>query len=176
MNEPVRKSPSRRRHHPVVNLVVARLREFLREPEAIFWVYVFPLVLVVALGVAFRNRPVETFRVAVKQGKLADGIATTLNRDPRFRATILDPEQCRMHLRTGRVDLALAVPDESPQRVDYDWDPARPRKRPGPQRRGRRPAAHGRGAATRWPPRTTRSTSRGDATSISSCRAWWGWA
>ena len=27
---------------PLVELTLARLREFLREPEALFWVFVFP--------------------------------------------------------------------------------------------------------------------------------------
>ena len=63
-----RPEPSSARRHPFLSLIAARVREFLREPTAIFWVYVFPLVLVVALGVAFRNKPVGGFRVAVPDG------------------------------------------------------------------------------------------------------------
>lgn len=36
-------------------LTRARILEFVREPEAIFWVFVFPVLLAVALGVAFRE-------------------------------------------------------------------------------------------------------------------------
>ena len=54
-DEPER-DPSRRpiapRYSPMWQLVMARLREFLREPEAVFWVYGFPIVMVVALGIA----------------------------------------------------------------------------------------------------------------------------
>jgi ABC-type multidrug transport system permease subunit len=48
-------------HHPLVELTLARLREFVREPEAIFWAFIFPIIMSVALAVAFpgqENRPV----------------------------------------------------------------------------------------------------------------------
>ena len=47
--------------HPIVELSLARLREWLREPEAIFWAFIFPIVMSVALAVAFpgqQSRPV----------------------------------------------------------------------------------------------------------------------
>ncbi|PYO69383.1 MAG: ABC transporter permease, partial [Gemmatimonadetes bacterium] len=44
------------RDHPLFQLTLARLREFYREPDAVFWVFGFPLVLAFALGIAFRNR------------------------------------------------------------------------------------------------------------------------
>ena len=49
------------RKHPFLSLIAARVREFCREPAAIFWVYMFPLIMVVALGIAFRNKPVGNF-------------------------------------------------------------------------------------------------------------------
>ena len=52
-------SVSSRRYSPLAQLVLCRLREFIREPEALFWVYGFPIVMTVALGIAFRNQPVE---------------------------------------------------------------------------------------------------------------------
>ena len=100
-------------HHPVRSLIAARLREFLREPEAIFWVYVFPLFMVVALGVAFRNRPVEAFRVAVVQGRDAESVRAALAASPRFRAAAGDEQECELRLRTGRADLLIAVSGES---------------------------------------------------------------
>src|SRR5262245_35342120 len=38
-------------------LVACRIREFLREPEALFWVFLFPVLLTVVLGLAFREKP-----------------------------------------------------------------------------------------------------------------------
>ncbi len=87
--------------HPVLSLVAARLREFVREPAAIFWVYLFPLVLTVALGVAFRNRPVEAFRVAVEESGRAESVASALGGDPRFQTTVCDRQECRSRLRSG---------------------------------------------------------------------------
>ena len=45
----------------------ARLRQFLREPGALFWSFGFPVLLSLALGVAFRSwyRPPEAVSVAI---------------------------------------------------------------------------------------------------------------
>jgi hypothetical protein len=59
------------RYWPLGQLILARLREFYREPEAIFWVYGFPIVMVVLLGVAFRNKPVESVRLDLIENELA---------------------------------------------------------------------------------------------------------
>jgi ABC-2 type transport system permease protein len=117
--------PARRRQHPLLCLIAARLREFLREPEAIFWVYVFPLLLVVALGVAFRNRPIETFRVGVEQGGRAEAVANVLNRDARFRVTLYDEQTGRLRLHAGRVDLLVVASGQTPERYEYRFDPTR---------------------------------------------------
>ena len=46
-----------RRPHPLVELTRARLVEFVREPEAVFWVFVFPVLLALATGA--RRRPLD---------------------------------------------------------------------------------------------------------------------
>ena len=46
-------------NHPLWQLTLVRFREFLREPEALFWVFGFPLLLAAGLGLAFRNAPAE---------------------------------------------------------------------------------------------------------------------
>ena len=55
--------------HPLVQLTLVRYREFFREPEAVFWVFIFPVLLAAGLGIAFRNRAPERTSVAV----VADG-------------------------------------------------------------------------------------------------------
>src|SRR5256714_15612488 len=55
-----------RRQHPLWQLSVMRWRIFVREPSALFWTYGFPVVLALALGIAFRNRPPEPVEVAVE--------------------------------------------------------------------------------------------------------------
>ena len=62
---------------PMWQLTIARVRDFYREPAAIFWVYGFPLVLAVALGTAFRDRPIERIPVIVvadSLGRFCQGV------------------------------------------------------------------------------------------------------
>ncbi len=114
-----------RRLFPLVELTLARCREFLREPDAIFWVYVFPLFLVLALGIAFRDSPVERFRVAVLSDSSADATLAALQADNRFLVEALDEPTARSRLRLGRIDLMIASrPAERPTYV-FLFDPTR---------------------------------------------------
>src|SRR5690606_3756587 len=54
------------RRSPLVELTKARVREFYREPGAVFWVFGFPVIMVVVLGLAFREREPEKPRVSVE--------------------------------------------------------------------------------------------------------------
>src|ERR1700690_2345502 len=49
-------------------LLLARLKEMYREPEVIFWVFIFPILLALGLGIAFRNRPADVSRAVVVAG------------------------------------------------------------------------------------------------------------
>ena len=92
------------RQHPFFSLILARVREFLREPAAIFWVYVFPLIMVLALGIAFREKPVGGFAVVVQDGTHAEQVRQTLEGDGRFRVSVCDEQESRLRLRTGRAN------------------------------------------------------------------------
>src|ERR1700678_815095 len=50
------------------HLLMARMLELKREPEVVFWVFVFPLLLAVGLGIAFRNKPGDASSVAIVMG------------------------------------------------------------------------------------------------------------
>src|SRR5438309_1947772 len=95
------------RDHPLVQLTLARMREFYREPEAIFWVFGFPLVLAFALGVAFRNRGPGELKVGVLRAPGDSAVAAALDRAPALAATVLDSSDARIALRTGRVALLV---------------------------------------------------------------------
>ena len=56
---------------PLVELTISRLKEFIREPDAVFWVFVFPLLLTLALGFAFREKPPDRIPVGVAEGPFA---------------------------------------------------------------------------------------------------------
>jgi ABC-2 type transport system permease protein len=110
---------------PLAQLVLARLREFFREPEAVFWVYIFPILMIVGLGIAFRNQPAEHVMVDVESGPQSAAINKALSADPRFRVKISDADECRMRLRTGKTQLVVKAVG-SPLAYQYEYDPSRP--------------------------------------------------
>src|SRR2546423_13139102 len=61
----IRKQTKEQRFYPLVELTLPRIREFVGEPEALFWSFVFPVLLAIALGIAFRNTGPERLRIAV---------------------------------------------------------------------------------------------------------------
>ncbi len=106
---------------------LSRLREFYRQPEAVFWVYFFPILMVVALGIAFRNKPVEIITVdAVRSQESAD-LGQAVAEDPRIKWQLLAERECRDRLRTGKSDLYLIVQSGSDApHIEYVFDPTRP--------------------------------------------------
>ncbi len=108
---------------PLWQLTLARFREQLRQPEVLFWVFGFPLLLAVALGLAFRNRPPDVVRIAIEAvpGGGADSLARALGRERGLAATVLPPAEAEERLRKGRI--ALAVVPGSP--VVYRFDSTR---------------------------------------------------
>ena len=69
---------------PLIELTRARIYELTREPEAVFWVFVFPIVLAAVLGLAFRSKPPEPLPVAVVAGPAANVVTERLKlRTPR---------------------------------------------------------------------------------------------
>lgn len=111
---------------PLREIVLARLREFYREPEAMFWVYGFPILLIVGLGIAFRNQPVEKIAVDVQEGPRAEAIAKALSVNEKFVVTTVTPEQARLDLRGGRTELVVAANADSTVDYDFSYDPSRP--------------------------------------------------
>ena len=59
---------------PLVELTLSRFREFVREPEAVFWVFAFPVIMTIALGIAFRSRGAEPVIAGVVEQAGADQI------------------------------------------------------------------------------------------------------
>jgi ABC-2 type transport system permease protein len=110
------------RWKPFWELSVCRFREFRREPEVIFWVFVFPLLLAIGLGVAFRDRPPEKTLVAVINQSGAADVVEPLNRTGNIQAEVLSSEQAHNALRLGKV--AIVVVPGSP--LQYEYDRTRP--------------------------------------------------
>lgn len=119
-------SSSRATYPALVELTRTRLLEFFREPEALFWVFVFPVLLAVALGIAFRSRPPETLQVGVVgEGDRAAWTAETLGHAPGLAARRLGPEEAARELRTGRVDILVEPAEGAEPRFTYRWDGSR---------------------------------------------------
>ncbi len=116
------------RYSPLGQLILARLREFYRQPEAIFWVYGFPIVMVVVLGIAFRNKPVEHYTIDIQKGAGAESaverIEKVLKKDSTFTVAVNDEAACKLRLRTGKTDLVI-VPNPSDAGLVYLFDPTR---------------------------------------------------
>src|SRR5437667_376173 len=107
------------RERPMYQLALSRMRELYREPEAVFWVFGFPIVLAFALGLAFRNTGPGKLQVGVVAGSGDSALAATLDSSPRLIATVLDTATARLRLKTGRV--ALVVVPGDPVVYRYDW-------------------------------------------------------
>jgi ABC-2 type transport system permease protein len=106
-----------RRYRPLWEMVLCRLREFIREPEAIFWVYGFPMLMTLALGIAFKEKPVEEFHIDVQSGRGAEEVAAALateSPEGKFLVKVLPEKECRQRLRSNESDLiVMPTPDES---------------------------------------------------------------
>lgn len=110
MAEPRRGGAPRSTPGPLWQLTRARFVEFLREPGALFWVFVFPVLLAVGLGIAFRARPEERAHVAVDSSTPgARGLAAALERRRDLAVRLLPAEEARRDLRRGRLDLVVSV-------------------------------------------------------------------
>ncbi|MGH9464892.1 MAG: ABC transporter permease [Thermoanaerobaculia bacterium] len=117
---------------PLVELTRMRLLAFAREPGVIFWVFVFPVLLAVALGTAFRTKPPEDGRVAVVEGDAAAATAhARLDGSAGLVASLLPVAAAAEALRTGKVDLVVAVErgEAGGPRYRYRFDPTRPQSR-----------------------------------------------
>jgi len=110
---------------PLTELTLARIRELTREPEALFWVFVFPIVLTAILGVAFRSRPPEALPVAVVAGPLADAQLAALSKEQALKPSILPEEEARHALARGGVVLVVS----GGQTPVYSYDPTQPESR-----------------------------------------------
>jgi ABC-type multidrug transport system permease subunit len=111
--------------HPLVELTLARLREIVREPEALFWAFVFPIVMSVAMAVAFPSSTGAPVPVGVLRGDGAEGLRAALAASPGLAPRLVEPGEDTRALRDGAVDLVVVA--GSPP--TYRFDPARAESR-----------------------------------------------
>ena len=114
--------------HPLVELTATRVREFVREREAVFWVFVFPVLMTFALGIAFRNTAPEQTPVAIEatSDAKANETAQLLSGVPEITATVMSPSDAAQALRSGKVSIVVTPSNDS---FEYRFDPTRPESR-----------------------------------------------
>ncbi len=115
---------SRAGDRPLVQLTLVRFREFIREPEALFWVFVFPLLLAAGLGLAFRNRPAEVLKV----GAVTPEIAQAIRQEKLLDVQELDLRTAQEALRAGKIAM-VAEPGAGGYEVQYEYDDTNPEGR-----------------------------------------------
>jgi ABC-2 type transport system permease protein len=109
------------------HLLKARLLELKREPEVVFWVFVFPLLLALGLGIAFRNKPADAVSVAIVQeagSKEAQALLAHSPQHDAFKVQTLNAEDARQGFRLGKFD--LVIEPDGKGGFGYRYDPGRP--------------------------------------------------
>src|SRR5437773_1985980 len=107
-------------------LTRARVVSFLREPEAVFWVFAFPILLALALGIAFRNQGPQKSAIGVEAGPRADSVAQALGASPDLTVTVLARDAAAAALRRGKIAVLVRPGALVPE---LEYDPTRPETR-----------------------------------------------
>jgi ABC-2 type transport system permease protein len=110
---------------PLKELTLARTRIMLREPEVVFWVFLFPVLLALGLGVAFSDPSPEPIAIAVETGTPTAARVADLETHGELSVRVLSAEAAADALRRGEVALVLGGPDGRTAR----FDPTRPEGR-----------------------------------------------
>ena len=91
---------------------MVRMKELKREPEVVFWVFGFPLLLALGLGIAFRNKPADVTSVAIVQGNGAQDALSLIEQSPQkssIHAEVLDKPAALKGFRLGKYDLVVRI-------------------------------------------------------------------
>jgi ABC-2 type transport system permease protein len=113
------------RDSSLAQLTLVRFKEFLREPEAVFWTFAFPIILAVGLGIAFRNKPADVMVVGVVRGTpAADSLASRLASASGLKVRAMREDSAARALRNGEV--ALVAVARGSGAVEYRFDDTRP--------------------------------------------------
>src|SRR5258706_9632457 len=114
--------PAMTRRPPFLLLVLARMRELMREPEVVFWVFIFPILLAIGLGIAFRNKQPDQIAVAVVEADGSGPIVAALSPANGFVSEAVPAAEAAKRLRLGKVALVIVPGAE----YEYRYDPTRP--------------------------------------------------
>ena len=106
----------------MVQLTLVRFREFIREPEAVFWTFIFPILLAAGLGIAFRQRGPEQLQIGVVgNAATAAAVVDALKKDSTLIVQTYDDSAAALALRTGRIAL-LVIPGSVRDSIRFVFD------------------------------------------------------
>ena len=117
--------PDRAAYPALVELTRTRVLEVLREPEALFWMFVFPILMAVALGIAFPSRTSDVAIVGLVEGGSNGAIEPLLRGSPEIDLRVLRRAEAEGALRRADVQIVVEAGDPPV----YRFDPARPESR-----------------------------------------------
>lgn len=114
--------------HPIPSITLTRLKEFVRRPEALFWVYFFPVLMIIVLGNAFQHQPIETFNVDIIDNDHSTVVVDQLSNHPQIKTHLVGVEESSRRLRAGKSVLAVtSSPNKDGQKqIAYRFDAKRP--------------------------------------------------
>jgi len=111
--------------HPLFQLTLVRFREFIREPEAVFWTFIFPILLAAGLGIAFRQTGQEQVQIGVVSRPGADtAVVAAMRQDSSLITRVMDDSAAALALRTGKIALVV-IPGATRDSVRYVFDRGR---------------------------------------------------
>ena len=108
----------------LVQLTLVRFREFIREPEAVFWTFIFPILLAAGLGIAFRQRGPDKVPVGLVNAPNSAALIQSLTKDSTLVVESFTDSAGAKALRTGKIAL-LVVPTSRADSVGYIYDKSR---------------------------------------------------
>ena len=114
-----------RSYWPLGQLISARIKEFYREPMAIFWVYGFPLLMALALGLAFRASPSEEITIDIVGSGDAASVAAKFKADKRFKTVTDKQHDWVKRLQSGKTDLVIEVTGTGEPQIAFHDQPHR---------------------------------------------------
>jgi ABC-type multidrug transport system permease subunit len=106
----------------LVQLTLVRFREFIRQPEAVFWTFVFPILLAVGLGLAFRSRSPDKPKIGIVASPGSRAVVASLERDSSIVLEQLSDSAAAKALRTGKIALLVLPDSDGKVRYMYDSD------------------------------------------------------
>ncbi len=121
------------KYHPLRELYLTRIREFWRQPARIFWVYGFPTILAIVLGLAFKSQKPQKATVLLIEAPGGEAVRAALGADvaregaawrPGIAYVELPREKAMYELETGKAP--LVIEPSTTGALSYHYDPTRP--------------------------------------------------